>query len=220
VQKVFIPNVADTIMRKIGEWFKSRYPTEIVPEYMISMFVTRNRLPNYLSAGGDLADSLSQTSDYVFYVPIVWIPIQVVLANVVISAHILKQDIPAQTDVDGVGIVHRHPLPGNCSPEDCEFNYDQGGAVVADAVWSEVYPFNYHFNCACTYWAGEDSCEVEVYDINDLECRICENGKVPEDWYMKALSEVQLSKIVMMPKYGKEYLEKLFGLDSMFSELL
>ena len=215
--KLFIPNVADTIMTEIGKWFRNTYPGQIVPEYEISMFATHNRLPKYLSAKGNLAEVLNNTNeDYVFYIPIVWIPLQVVLANVVLSANILRQDIPSEVDADGVGIIHRHPLPGNCSPEDCTFLYSQGSSVFANSVWSEVYPFNHHFNCGCSVWSTEGNTEVVVYDINDLVCTLpqCKNNQIPEEWYMKALTPVQLSKIVVMPKIGKEYLIKLFDLNS------
>ena len=201
MQYILVPDDVDDIMQKIGEWYASTYLGTIVPEYEIEMFASHNRLPNYLRFRTDKYNSYMQ-GDYIFAFPPYWIPIQVVLANVVLSASILKSDIPPDIDADGTMIVHRHPLPGMCSPEDCIF--DQQAANIADVVWSPAYELNQGFVCGCSVWASEGNAKVVPYSVDDLECTLpqCTNGQIPKSWKERVLSKIELSKIVVLEKKG------------------
>jgi len=213
---VLLPRQFSDVMQGIGEWFVKTYPFQVVPEYSISAFVTVGRLPSFLRFTTAKYDKY--VSQGVFYYPYAWVTYQVVLANQVLYASILKSDIPPETEADGVGLVHRHPLPGMCSPEDCTFGVTQDDPVVANVVWSDAYNFNHGFVCGCTEQSGEDETEVITYDVNELECILeqCTDGRVPERWYKQALSPLELSRIVVFPELGREYIMHQFGLDKLF----
>ena len=211
---VLIPKQFSDIMWKIGEWYAKTYPLQVVPEYAIAAFAKLGGLPPFLRFTTTKYDQY--IPEAVFYYPYAWVMLQVVLANQVIYLSILRSDIPSETYADGVGMIHRHPLPGMCSPEDCAFQGNDQTAVIANVVWSDAYHFNDNFVCACTPNSGERETKIITYDVDELECThpSCENGKVPSIWYEQALSPLQLSKIMVFPDLSEEYvLKKLLGLN-------
>jgi len=211
---VLVPKQFSDIMWSIGRWYAKTYPLEVVPEYSITAYAKLGGLPSFLRFKDDKYSQYLEEA--VFYYPYAWVTLQVVLANVVVYSSILKEDIPPRTEADGVGLVHRHPLPGMCSPEDCTFA-GSDSPIVSNVVWSDAYAFNSNFVCGCTLDSPEDGTQVVVYDVSELECTLpeCTGGKVPDEWYMQTLSDIQLSKIIVMPDLGKEYIKKLFGLNSL-----
>ena len=207
---VLIPKEAGDVMRKIAEMFLQTYPGELVPEYAIAFYAYRNRIPTDLISF-DVTNYIPSGSEYVFYFPLTWVPLQAVYAQQVLLALIYKRDLPRKFSPDGVGLMHRHPSPGNLSDNvDCQFGTVSEDPSIANSVWNEVYPFNNGIISACTKWSSESETEVVTYSISDVVCKFCSTQDELKKAMFGAIEKTQFSRIVIV-EGARRYLESVFG---------
>jgi hypothetical protein len=177
---------------------------------VVASYAYKNRIPTDL-VSFDPSPYVDSGEDYVWYFPMTWVPLQVVYAQQVQFALILKRDLPRRFSPDGVGLVHRHPSPGNLSDNvDCSFGVTDEDPSISNAVWNEVYPMNNGLMSACTKWSSEYETVLKTYRLSEVECKFCESEDELRRLLFGATLDSQFSRIVLMES-AREYLKSVFG---------